>query len=209
MAVSIVAMRPLILLALSLACAGQTPRVLLIGDSISMGYTLPVQQLLNSVAEVQRIPMNGGPTTNGTAHLDEWLGVGKWAVIHFNFGLHDVKLMDSGELQVSIADYERNLREIVRKLKTTGARLIWATTTPVPGITENPSRNNRDVLEYNAVAKRVMDENGIPVNDLYGLVFPRLHGLQQPENVHFTQEGYSVLAEKVAASIRESLASSR
>src|SRR6266480_369829 len=50
------------------------PRVLLIGDSISMGYTVPVQELLKGKANVHRVPENGGPTTNGLAKLKAWLG---------------------------------------------------------------------------------------------------------------------------------------
>src|SRR6185436_1919626 len=54
------------------------PRVLLIGDSISMGYTIPVRQLLQGKANVHRIPENGGPTTNGLSQLPNWLGDGRW-----------------------------------------------------------------------------------------------------------------------------------
>src|SRR5258708_28446482 len=69
------------------------PRVLLIGDSISMGYTVPVRELLKGKANVHRIPTNGGPTTNGITNLKAWLGDSKWDVIHFNWGLHDVKFI--------------------------------------------------------------------------------------------------------------------
>jgi len=84
------------------------PRVLLIGDSISMGYTLPVRKLLEGKANVHRIPQNGGPTKNGIANLDKWLGSGKWDVIHFNHGIHDVKIMPDGKNQVEPAAYEAN-----------------------------------------------------------------------------------------------------
>ena len=80
------------------------PRVLLIGDSISIGYTLPVRELLKGKANVHRIPGNGGPTTNGLKNLDEWLA-GKWDVIHFNFGLHDLKIGDDGSRQVPLEQY--------------------------------------------------------------------------------------------------------
>src|SRR5437660_9942532 len=86
------------------------PRVLLIGDSISIGYTVPVRELLKGKANVHRIPTNGGPTTNGIKHLDQWLGEGKWNVIHFNWGLHDIKLDKEGKHQVPIEEYEKNLR---------------------------------------------------------------------------------------------------
>lgn len=72
------------------------PRVLLIGDSISIGYTLHVRELLKGKANVHRIPANGGPTTNGVTHLKTWLGDSKWDVIHFNFGLHDLVYMGPG-----------------------------------------------------------------------------------------------------------------
>jgi hypothetical protein len=108
------------------------PRVLLIGDSISMGYTLPVRKLLEGKANVHRIPENGGPTRNGMAKIDKWLGTGPWNVIHFNWGIHDLKFMPDGKRQVESEDYEQNLRALVAKLKATGAKLIWATTTPIP-----------------------------------------------------------------------------
>src|SRR5262245_37152009 len=57
------------------------PRILLIGDSISMGYTIPVRNLLKGKANVHRIPENGGPTTNGLGKLQSWLGNNHWDVI--------------------------------------------------------------------------------------------------------------------------------
>ena len=41
------------------------PRVLLIGDSISIGYTAPVREMLKGVANVHRPLTNCGPTTRG------------------------------------------------------------------------------------------------------------------------------------------------
>src|SRR5688500_10139469 len=64
------------------------PRVLLIGDSISIGYHVAVRDELKAVANVHRPATNCGPTTLGIEQIDEWLGDGRWAVIHFNFGLH-------------------------------------------------------------------------------------------------------------------------
>ena len=67
------------------------PRVLLVGDSISIGYTLPTRDFLKGKANLHRIPTNGGPTTRGLANIDAWLGKSKWDIIHFNWGLHDLK----------------------------------------------------------------------------------------------------------------------
>ena len=65
------------------------PRVLLIGDSISIGYHLDVRSALAGVANVHRPTENGGPTSNGVEKLEEWLaehGERPWDVIHYNFG---------------------------------------------------------------------------------------------------------------------------
>ncbi len=176
------------------------PRVLLIGDSISIGYTVPVRKALAEKANVHRIPTNGGPTTNGLAHLDRWLGDGRWDVIHFNWGLHDLKLID-GQQQVPLDQYEQNLRKLVARLKKTKAKLIWCSSTPVSPGTKGPVRCNEDVIAYNAVAKKIMQHSGIAIDDLYAFALPRLKKIQLPANVHFTAEGSKALAGHVAAAI--------
>ena len=112
------------------------PRVLIIGDSISIGYTLDVRALLKGKANVHRIPTNGGPTTNGLKNIQAWLGDGKWDVIHFNWGLHDLKYIQDdpskradpkapgSHQQVALADYEKNLATLVKTMQATGAKLI-------------------------------------------------------------------------------------
>lgn len=180
------------------------PRVLLIGDSISIGYTAPTRKLLAGKANVHRIPENGGPSDNGATKIKKWLGDSKWDVIHFNFGLHDIKL-GTGKHQVSIEEYEKNLREIVAALKSTKAKLIFATTTPVPEGKTNPPRKNDDVIAYNKVAVKIMEENGIAINDLYAFALPRLKEIQLPVNVHFNDAGSTALAERVAAAIEKAL----
>lgn len=191
------------------------PRVLLIGDSISMGYTEPVRKRLAGKANVHRIPANGGPTTNGVANLKTWLGDSKWDVIHFNFGLHDMVYMGpdgkrgvdpklpGAHHQVALPDYEKNLVEMVALLKATGAKLIWCNTTPVPEGTT--IRVADESVKFNEVAAAVMAKAGIPVNDLHAHALARLAEVQRPANVHFTDDGSDYLAEKVAAEIETML----
>jgi acyl-CoA thioesterase-1 len=188
------------------------PRALLIGDSISMGYTPPTGKLLAGKVNLHRIGENGGPTTRGLENLDKWLGKGKWDVIHFNWGLHDLKYMDakgqlgdpkSGKQQVPMEQYEKNLETLVKRLKATGARLIWATTTPVPK--GSGGRVEGDEKRYNAVAARIMQKYGVTVNDLHALVLPKLNEYQLPANVHFRPAGSQAMAEQVARTILEAL----
>lgn len=179
------------------------PRVLLIGDSISIGYTLPVRAALAGKANVHRPAANCGPTTVGLKQIDAWLGTGKWDVIHFNWGLHDLKFID-GKRQVPLDEYRKNLTQLVARLKQTGAKLIWCSTTPVPeGCV--PPRTNEDVIAYNAAARQIMDDRGIAVDDLYGFALPQLEKIQLPANVHFKPEGSKTLAQQVAQSILKAL----
>lgn len=186
------------------------PRVLIIGDSISIGYTLPTRELLKGVANVHRIPVNGSSTDAGLKNLDAWLATGgagkKWDVIHFNWGLHDLKHGKDGMAgpQVNTLDvYEKNLREIVARLKKTNAKLVFATTTPVPEGT--PRRAAGDEVKYNEAAVRVMKAEGVAINDLHALAAAKLAGIQRPKDVHFTKEGCKVLAAQVADSIKTAL----
>jgi acyl-CoA thioesterase-1 len=185
------------------------PRVLLIGDSISIGYTTTVREALAGVANVHRIPANGGDTARGRANLATWLGAGTWDVIHFNWGLHDVKRIRDGKLDVRAAraispeDYEANLRALVDALKATGATLIWASTTPVPE--GAAGRIPGDEVAYNAIAARVMTASDVAINDLHAAVAPELARWQRPANVHFLDGGSAHLGARVAEVIRDAL----
>lgn len=190
----------------------ELPRVLLLGDSISIGYTFAVRELLEKEANVQRAPTNCGPTSRGLEQLEAWLGEKPWDVIHFNFGLHDLKYMnrkgqlvdvEQGAQQIPPEQYAENLRKLVERLKQTDAVLIFATTTPVPEGAKG--RIPGDEVRYNRIAKEIMQEEGILVNDLYTFAEPKLHDIQLPANVHFTPEGSRVLAEAVAEHIRQGL----
>jgi acyl-CoA thioesterase-1 len=200
------------------------PRVLIIGDSVSVAYTLDVRKNLAGVANVHRIAANGGSTRTalGEYGLVRWLKPGeKWDVIHFNEGLHDLSYRfpddrdknDKGEYasptnggrpNVSLEQYEKNLRLIVTRLKKTGAKLIFASTTPVPEA--NAAKYVKDSeLPYNAVAKKVMAEEGVTWNDLWAAVKPRQAELQGKRDVHFMTSGSALLAKQVSEAIAREL----
>jgi len=197
------------------------PRVLIIGDSISMGYTPAVRAIFTDRIHVHRPDVNCGASYIGQRDVEKWLAGRKWDVIHFNFGLHDLrycfggdraKLSDesgrfpdaqSGAPRTTLAEYEKNLRKIVEVLQASGARLIWASTTPVGEYYRG--YDPAQVPQYNAVAERVMRENGIPVNDLNGMVAQDRAALQGPDHIHCTVMGSQRLAEQVAAAIEKQL----
>ncbi len=183
------------------------PRVLLIGDSISMGYTLPVRAALAGKANVHRPPTNCGSTLTGLKQIDAWLGTDHWDVIHFNWGTHDLKYLSATRQNVPPVQYEKNLRTLVARMQRIGAVLIFATTTPVPADFKGKyPRVPGDDVKYNAIAEKVMQENNVRIDDLYSFVMAKVIQFQNPHDVHFTQEGSNILATQVAQSINDALA---
>jgi len=178
------------------------PRMLIIGDSISRGYTLPVRHALGGKVNVHRAPANCGPTANGLKNLNTWLGDDKWDVIVWNFGIHD-RETDPGI-------YKTNLETILVRLQITGARIVWVRSTPAP-----PSPNNQEKYtdnqcrRLNQIADEVMMRQGIPEVDLHSLLKPRLAALQLPDNVHFSAAGYELMGAEVAREVLVVLAGPR
>ena len=190
------------------------PRVVLIGDSIRLGYAPVVGRLLAGKATVISPAPNGGDSANVLRNLEEWVIREKPDVVHFNAGLHDLKLSKETPRrhQVEIDSYEANLREIVARLrKETAASLLFAGTTPI--LDERHARRkadfdrlDADVERYNAAARAVMKAAGVPVHDLHGLV--RQGGAENwigPDGTHYVPEGYQRLGEAVADAVLRQL----
>jgi acyl-CoA thioesterase-1 len=190
------------------------PRVLIIGDSISIAYTLAVRDLLKGKANVHRAPVNCQGSKNvltGIRGGRSWLGPDPWDVIHFNAGLWDAKVnWQTGLPATSHEEYRRNLEQILEILKGSGAAVIFANTTPipdalttkpVPGALDKRTRLFSSIPERNAEAEVVMKENSVAVDDLYQVILARQKEFQYPNDVHFNPEGSKVLAKAVADSI--------
>ncbi|MCM2369841.1 SGNH/GDSL hydrolase family protein [Rhodopirellula sp. ICT_H3.1] len=199
------------------------PNVLILGDSISIGYGLPLRAKLQGKANVYRPmsangqrPQNCSGTTFGVEQIDRWLAGNEWDVIHFNWGLHDLKHVAkpgtsqnstkaTDPVQATVEQYSKNLESIVAKLEATGAKLIFATTTPVVADSSGPLREVDAPARYNEAALKIMKAHEIEVNDLYAACEGKLSELQLPKNVHFNKQGSEYLAEQVAAAIEKSL----
>ncbi len=194
------------------------PRVLLIGDSISIAYTVPVRERLKGVANVHRAPVNCQSTRtglSGTHPGGAWLGDKKWDVIHFNFGIWDAKIdPKTGLPATSREDYVKNLQEIAQRLQSTGAKVVFATATPIPDILtmekvaaplEPRARFFVPLPERNAAAAKAMEAMGVSVDDLYAVIYPDREKFWRPKDLHFSPAGSEVLADAVAASIKARL----
>lgn len=209
----------------------ELPNVLLLGDSISIGYTPFVQKMLKDQAKVVRPmqkdgkrPENCSYAANGVKRIDAWLGDTKWDVIHFNFGLHDLKYIgqplpnakivpqrgeaikknpDARQLS-TIEDYLTNLEKIVTRLKKTNAKLIFCTTTPIPD--GSTGRIAGDEKKFNEAAVKLMKKLNVPVNDLHAYASKKEVASQQRKaDVHYSNKGSELLAEAVVSNLRNSL----
>lgn len=205
-----------LLVILIILFTGFVPRkkkILIIGDSISIGYTPFVKQQLADVADVEHNKGNAEHTGTGLKRIREWLGDEHWDIIQFNWGLWDLAYRhpDSkvqgkrdkvkGTLTHTPEQYRNNLRVLVQILKETNAKLIFVSTTYVPP--KEAGRFMKDPEIYNKVAKEVMQENSIPVNDIF-LKSKSIHKRfgSGEDDVHYTKEGYKKIAAIITKKLR-------
>jgi len=184
---------------------------ILIGDSIRRGYQPLAQEYLAGKVDAWGPPVNGGDSRNVLGRLDEWCIGRSPDVVHINCGLHDVSKEVGGVNRVPLDQYAANVRTILGRLRSeSGGIVIWATTTPV-----NEQRHRQvigserleaDVVAYNEAAEQVADDFDIQVNDLFGVAQQAGRDrVLSEDGVHFTPEGYAILAQSVATVIREGI----
>jgi hypothetical protein len=155
-----------------------TPNCLIIGDSVSIGYTPFAAELLgSSVCQLQHGPWDlydGGAsdTSYGLSCLNNFLVTQRqtavaWDVIVFNFGLHNLVNTETAN-----DEYRSELLEITLRLslRMPHAKLIYATTTPYM---KDALQNNSIVEDLNDIAKDILQKHfvaSIDILDLYKVV---------------------------------------
>ena len=185
-------------------------KILIIGDSISIGYTPFVKENLIKKAIVKHNPGNAQHTGTGLKKVKEWIGDEDWDIIQFNWGLwdlcyrhEDAKVYGNrdkinGKVTFSLEAYEQNLGQIIQSIKqVSNAQLIFVTTSYVP---ENEAgRFKKDAQKYNKVAKRVMKKYHIKVNDIYkkSKSIHKAFGKGR-KDVHYTKQGYKKLGKEIS-----------
>lgn len=163
-------------------------KVLLIGDSISLDYGPQLRSLLREdIAVFSRegaeeayknldLPIggNGGDSRRVLDYVTKLDADGKLDADYFffNCGLHDIKRERPEEhLQIDECTYRANLQAIVDLMKKRGICTVFITTTQADGTRYKPTmpftRRTEDVLTYNAIAKEVMEQNGLDMVDLF------------------------------------------
>ncbi|HEV2710664.1 MAG TPA: SGNH/GDSL hydrolase family protein [Edaphobacter sp.] len=175
------------------------PNVLLFGDSITRGYYPEVTKLLASRANCYLFATSAASGDPRLIHqVDDYFHMMplKFAVIHFNNGMHGWKYTE--------AAYGSSLPQLVEALqaKSHGAKLVWATTTPVHAADSGGATNPR-IDERNAASLRTMQRFHIPIDDQHALM--AAHDDLHNGSVHYTEAGSAVQAKQVQQTIEKLL----
>ena len=186
-------------------------QVLLLGDSIRMFYQKRVSELLGEDYQVSAPDENGRFAAYTFNSLRLWLPqFPKPDIIHWNNGLWDTAVLyEEDGCFTPLDEYIRTLERILRQLRKTGAQIVFATTTPTHPqkaflTTDMPPRHvNADICRYNEAAVQLMQREGVPVNDLHALVCGDIEGYISDDWIHPAPDGAEILAQAVAAKIRE------
>ncbi len=165
-------------------------KIHVIGDSISIQYGPYLKAYLEGLIEYSRKEgedeallnldkpqgANGGDSSMVRTFLDAKSRSGgiDADLLLLNCGLHDIKTdPQTGQKQVPLGEYRKNLEEIIRLVSKMRPKLVWIRTTPCDEKIHNVKqpafhRFSSDVMEYNKAADQIMEKKGIPVIDLHG-----------------------------------------
>ena len=178
------------ILGLVLSWCDPTPRIFLIGDSISMHYEPYLKDYLGGAVQLETrrdteeaerdldVPRgrNGGDSEKVLGFLKGVLGTPAFQpdYLLLNCGLHDIKRFPAEDCryQVDSVSYRANLEEIYRLLCKHDIQLIWVRSTPVIDSVHNPrskdfKRFSSDLNAYNEIADDVFGKLDVPVIDLF------------------------------------------
>jgi lysophospholipase L1-like esterase len=213
--------------ALTFACltcsaGAELKKVLYLGDSITLQHSGFVDQLMDGKADVYRCNQNS--TWTGRLLKEALADIlnaenCKWDIVWFNVGNWDITPADarfvrknpdwgfeSGKPKTSIPDYEKNLAEIIRRIRahSPGVKVVISTTTYIPSV------GAESVEQFNAAAVKTMKANDVPVFDLYAATKPHVDLLLYKNNTHFSKvANQTVIAPHMAAALETFIKSGR
>lgn len=175
------------------------PDVLIIGDSISIGYTKYLRKM-NPNIDFVHSPCNAMSSDYTRDNIHDWIELRpNWSAILFNNGLWDI----ADWVVVPPERYKNNLRAISNVIKLHTLNPFFVLSTYVPPFNRN--RRNSDVLLYNELAKTVMLAKDIQVIDLYE-VSQRNYKLTEDyyygADVHWSNDGYTLFAKKIDETLK-------
>ena len=184
-------------------------KVVLIGDSIRMGYDKYVKDALSGVAEVYYPSENCRFAEYVLRYFHVWKEEGHWPhdvdLVHWNAGLWDVLELFGDGPMTSISYYSEAIARIDKRIRMLypNAKVVFATSTPVieEKFDVNAKRYNATIKKYNEAAVNALASSDTIINDLYSLAdgFPEEY---HSDATHFsTDKGRELIGGKVISVI--------
>ena len=191
-------------------------KIILLGDSIRMGYDKYVKMALDGVAEVYSPVENCRFTQYMLRFIHKWVGDSGFGedtdLVHFNVGLWDVIQIMYDEPITPIDVYEQYLHRICKRIRECcpKAKIVFATSTPIhqanyESVKHEFWRSNETIKAYNAVAVKVMKEHGIEVNDLYALMEGAPDHYFSDRTHYYTKDATEIMTGRVLQVIEEQI----
>ena len=191
-------------------------KILLLGDSISIGYREFVRAAFSGVREVVYPAENGRFAANLLRRLYDYKTelrlLDEVSLVHWNAGLWDDLILPDGKAQTSAERYREDIERICITLKILfpSAKCVFATSTPVleacyPEKFEYYRRYNADTERYNEIAKRVVLAHGGEIDDLYTVMKDTPESYHSDPTHFNTKEGTRRISEAVISSIEKAL----
>jgi len=185
-------------------------KVVLLGDSIRMGYQPLVTQKLAGKADVWGPGENGRHSLWELDHFQPWVAEQQPDVLHVNFGIHDAVIMEDGQFQILPDQYRLCLRRFIKLAKDLGTTMIWATTTPryTPSQEVPPAQwpKMKEIDDYNAAALEIVKSEALPINDLHQVIIDNGYAkCLSDDGCHMSDFGNDVLSDAVVAAVTSAM----
>lgn len=190
---------------------GSLPNILVIGDSISIGWISPVYDALKEEYDISLPMVNGRNSYYSNKHFDACYEKWPAEIIIWNNGTWDCTLEEWHDTYAfnqpkewygtTLEEYKENIISTARKMKATGARVIFFTTTPLPNGAEGIYKVGYE-KQLNEIAKNILPNEGVEVYDLYQYAVDVNPERLTSTNEHFSEKGNKILAEFVIKAIK-------
>lgn len=192
-------------------------RVLLLGDSIRMGYQDYVKDLLKNECEVVYWSDDNGRFVQYSYwQLNQMFkNHGHFDIVHFNNGYWDMNIEPPCDEPLNpIDEYVAGLQKIVSYVRKQNAIPIFANTVPIyfdgssednTGTKASITYKNDWVIYYNQAAENLMKKENVFINDMYSKMLTGPKYYKCPDMLHLTDTGYKECARLAAEAIRKYL----
>ena len=184
-------------------------KIVLIGDSIRMGYDKYIKEALAGCAEVYYPEENCRFAEYVLRYAHDWKANGGWGddvdLVHWNAGLWDALELFGDEPLTPLPYYAEAIKRIDKRLRMLfpKAKFIFATSTNVSEKMARPEfmRHNDTIEKYNATALSALADTDTIIDDLYPLT-AGVPDSYRSDWVHFyTPEGTELIGGKVLSVI--------